>query len=115
MPGVADAVKKRPLSIVILCTLAVIGTVLGAAYVPFLRQARALGGFYMAYLALATIVGLAALWGYFQLKRWGVLLYGTLTLANQLVLLHIHAWAAQSLVMPLIVLCVGLWNWRVMD
>lgn len=111
----AEFVKKRPLSIVVLCTLAVIGTVLGAASLPFLQQVRALGTWYLAYIGVATVVGLGALWGYFQLKRWGVLLYVALTAANQIVLWRFHWWTPQSLMMPLIVIAVGLANWKDMD
>jgi hypothetical protein len=112
---VNDVARRRPLSIVILCTLAVIGTVLGAASVPFMQQVRALGAWYLTYLAFATVVGLGALWGYFQMKRAGVVVYACLTLVNQIMLVRFHWWAMQSLMMPLIVLSVGLWNWKDMD
>lgn len=112
----STADQRRPLSIVILCCLAVIGIVLGAAYVPFMLKARAIGAWYVAYIGGAAVVGLASLWGYWRMKRWGIFLYALLTLVNQVVLYRMnHGFAIQSLLMPMIVISVGLWNWKDMD
>lgn len=112
----STADQRRPLSIVILCCLAVIGTVLGAAYVPFMLKAQAIGTWYLGYIGGAAVIGLASLWGYWRMKRWGIFLYAALTVVNQLVLFRMnHGFAVQSLLMPMIVISVGLWNWKDMD
>lgn len=110
-----DLEKKRPLPILILCALFVLITVLAGASVPFMIQARSLGGWYLAWIAAASVLGLSSLWGYFQMKRWGIALYAFLTLANQIILWRMHWWSADKLIMPGIVLSVGLAYWSDMD
>jgi hypothetical protein len=112
---VPDVDKKRPLAILVLCALAVLITVLIGASVPFMLQARTFSGWLLAWFGVATVIGLSSLWGYFQMRRWGVRLYALLTLANQIILWRMHSWSADKMILPAIVLSIGLAYWRDMD
>ncbi len=101
-----SAAPKRPLSITIICVIGLIGTLV-LAYIAFSEGLYHLPDWYPPYLAVAVAGGLAALFGMFQMRRWGFYLYAALFVFNQVVLLSTGLWAMQGVIGPLIVLFVG--------
>lgn len=110
--------SNRPLAITIICVLGFIGVGLG---IPLLLTllgtgaAAGLPGWYLPYLGLTILIGLAALIGLWKMKKWGAYLYAGMFLVNQVILLASGLWSVGALVIPLIVTLIALSQLSKMD
>jgi len=96
---------KRPAAITAICVLGA----LGVAGIAYLFSTGRLEGpdWYMPYLVATAVVGLIAMFGMFQMRRWGVYLYAGMFAVNQVVLFSTGLWTAASIIAPVIVIGVA--------
>jgi hypothetical protein len=102
---------SRPIAITVICVIGFIGVALG---VPALLAVVATGaattfpGWYLPYLGLTMLVGLASLIGLWQMKKWGAYLYAGMFVINQIILFATGLWTPGALIIPLIVTLIAL-------
>ena len=99
----------RPTSITVVCILGFLGA---AVTVPllFAPTTRALAAWYPPYLGATAVVGFACMIGLWKMKRWAVMVYVAMTLANQVILLATGLWNPLALIVPAIVAAIGIMN-----
>ncbi|HYH87125.1 MAG TPA: hypothetical protein VEX60_16855 [Pyrinomonadaceae bacterium] len=109
---------SRPIAITVICVIGFIGVALG---IPALLAVVATGaqtglpGWYMPYLGLTMLVGLASLIGMWMMKKWGALLYAVMFVVNQIILFATGLWTPGALIIPLIVTVIALSQLPKMD
>jgi hypothetical protein len=74
-----------------------------------------LPSWYMPYLVLTMLVGLASLIGMWKMKKWGALLYAVMFAVNQCILFATGLWTPGALIIPLIVTVIALSQLPKMD
>lgn len=110
-----DAPKKPTLSIVILLGLELISLVLAVPQYLLAPAVRSAPTSFKVWIGANLFIVLLCMWGYFRMKRAGVIGYALLTLVNQYMYFRQHTWSLMLLAMPGIVIAVGVLNWREMD
>ncbi len=97
---------QRPTIITVICVLGFLGAAMSVlAFLSPIMQA--LGSFYMGWMFVSVLVGLACMIGMWKMKKWSVLLYTTMLAANQVFMLAKGVWSPMSLLIPLVVVGIG--------
>jgi len=102
---------KRPAVITVICVLGFVGalfTIPTYMAVALLPLGQEFGSWYLLYLGLSTIIGLACMIGLWRMKRWAGYTYTAFAAINQVVLLAVGAWTVVALVVPAVVVFVAL-------
>ena len=100
-------VNKRPKIITILCALYIFN-VLGAIFAPFNDKAWEIGFWYPPYLCFSAVITLTCIYGFWEMKKWSLMLFLTFIVINQLVIKTMGLWTPASLIIPSIVLLIVL-------
>src|SRR5215475_9370731 len=99
-------VRARPVPITIICVLSAIGLLVAIPLI-FSDVARAIGGWYPPFLAIATIIGAICTVGFWLMKKWSVYLYTAMFVVNQAVMILMGVWTIQGLLLPAIVVVIA--------
>ena len=87
----ASGAARRPAAITVICILGLIGAV-GAVWILGSGIARQVGSWYPPYLSVSAVIGGVSLFGFWRMRRWGVVIYTAFALINQVVLLVAGRW-----------------------
>ncbi len=107
-------VHKRPLIITIICTIWVIAAVLSFPG-SFSVAAKSIGSWYPPYSVFSLIVGFVGVIGLWMMKKWGLILYTTISLISQFVLIFGGLWNIFTLLVPSIVIIIGFLKFKEME
>lgn len=112
--------NTRPTAITVICILGFIGSALSVLGIMAVSAAMALApgkipSFLLPWMIVSTIVGLISLIGYWMMKKWGVLLYTSFFVINQIILVATHNFGIFGLIIPLIVVGIGFANFNNME
>jgi hypothetical protein len=111
--NIKSEARKRPNIITIICALYIFN-VLGAIFAPFNDKAWAIGFWYPPYLCFSAVIILICIYGFWEMKKWSLILYLTFVVVNQLVIQVMDLWTPASLIIPSIVVLVVLPYYRKM-
>ncbi|MCK5508620.1 MAG: hypothetical protein KAI50_08885 [Desulfobacterales bacterium] len=104
---------QRPNIITIMCTLYIFGlffTILA----PFSEAAWSIGLWYPPYLAFSAVISLICVYGFWEMKKWSIMLYLIFIAVNQIVMQSMGLWTATTIIIPCIILLVVLSQYRKM-
>jgi hypothetical protein len=89
----------KPLVITAICIIGIINAIqmINLVLSPMSRQA---GAIYPLYFSLSVILSLTCIGGLWLLKRWAALVYATLLICNQIVLLVMGYWSLPAVIIP---------------
>ena len=98
----AGVAPVRPLAITIICVIGFLGALLSLplALSPI---ARGIGAWYSPYLLLSAAIGLACMFGFWNMRKLAVFVYAGLTIVNQIVLLSSGNWNILALIVPAVI------------
>jgi hypothetical protein len=97
---------NRPILISAVCLIGFIGAIIIFPTV-FTIDSSQRGSWFVLYFALTILVGATSLVGLWQMKKWGLYLYASMALINQIVLTLEGRWDTANVVMPSIVILIG--------
>jgi hypothetical protein len=104
---------QRPHVITIICALYIFH-VLGIILAPFNDKAWGIGFWYPPYLCFSGVITLICIYGFWEMKKWSIMLYLTFVAVNQLVIQTMGLWTPASLIIPSVVVLVVLSQYRKM-
>lgn len=104
---------QRPNIITIMCALYIFG-LLFTIIAPFSEVAWSVGFWYPPYLAFSAVISLICIYGFWEMKKWSIMLYLTFVVVNQIVIQTMGLWIPASLIIPSIVVLVVLPQYRKM-
>jgi hypothetical protein len=103
--------NQRPTAITVICVLGFIGAGLTLLGLPLiLKSASMFPGWYLPYLLVSAVVGLACMIGMWRMKKIAAMGYVGMTGLNQVILLVGGLWTPMALVIPAIVCGVAIAN-----
>ena len=103
--------KQRPNIITIMCALYIFH-VIGIIFAPFSDKAWSIGFWWPPYLGFSAVIILICIYGFWEMKKWSIMLYLTFVAVNQIVMHSIGRSA--TLIIPGIILLVVLSQYRKM-
>lgn len=109
-----QAKTKRPIAITIVCIVGFLGLLV---LVPFFFSdaAKQVATWYLIYLGISSIIGLSCFVGIWKMKKWGVLGYSAMFLINQVIMILVGLWTLLGLVIPIVILGVIWFYFRIMQ
>ena len=102
---------QRPNIITIMCALYIFH-VIGIIFAPFSDKAWSIGFWWPPYLGFSAVIILICIYGFWEMKKWSIMLYLTFVAVNQIVMHTIGRSA--TLIIPGIILLVVLSQYRKM-
>jgi hypothetical protein len=90
---------KRPKIITAICIIGFIG-LFGGVPLIFSDAAKSISSWYQPFLALSTIIGLVNMVGLWMMKKWAAVLYISMTVINQIIMIAGGIWTPMTLVIP---------------
>ncbi|RLC26897.1 MAG: hypothetical protein DRH21_00750 [Deltaproteobacteria bacterium] len=105
---------QRPNIITIMCALYIFGS-LFTIIAPFSEAAWSIGFWYPPYLAFSAVISLICIYGFWEMKKWSIMLYLIFIAVNQLVIQTMGLWTPASLIIPSVVVIVVLSEYRKMS
>jgi len=91
--------KLRPHIITIMCVLYIFG-LLFTMIAPFSEAAWSIGFWYPPYLAFSAVISLICIYGFWEMKKWSIMLYLTFIAVNQLVMQTMDLWTPSTIIIP---------------
>ena len=104
---------QRPNIITIMCALYIFH-VIGIIFAPFSDKAWSIGFWWPPYLGFSAIIILICIYGFWEMKKWSIMLYLTFVAVNQIVMHTMGLWRTHTLIIPGIILLVVLSQYRKM-
>jgi hypothetical protein len=104
---------QRPNIITIMCALYIFG-LLFTIIAPFSEAAWSIGFWYPPYLAFSAVISLICIYGFWEMKKWSIMLYLTFVAVNQIVMQAMGLWMSTTIIIPGIILLVVLSQYRKM-
>ncbi|MEM7705660.1 MAG: hypothetical protein AAF358_08920 [Pseudomonadota bacterium] len=104
---VTEEKPKRPLSISIVCVLALLGAVFSFPAV-FSEFSRSVGSWFPPYLVISSLIGAACFVGLWFMKKWAVYTYIGYIAFSNIALFLLEFWVPFAEIIPCIVIIVAL-------
>ena len=104
---------QRPHVITIICALYIFN-VLGIIFAPFSDKAWSIGFWYPPYLCFSGVIILICIYGFWEMKKWSIILYLPFVAVNQIVMQAMGLWTPATIIIPGIILLVVLSQYRKM-
>jgi hypothetical protein len=104
---------QRPNIITIMCALYIFN-VLGIIFAPFNDKTWSIGFWYPPYLCFSGVIILICIYGFWEMKKWSIILYLSFVAVNQIVMHTMGLWTTATLIIPGIILLVVLSQYRKM-
>ena len=98
---------QRPNIITIMCALYIFG-LLCTIIAPFSEAAWAIGFWYPPYLAFSAVISLICIYGFWEMKKWSLMLYLTFVIVNQIVMHAMGLWTPASIIIHSVVVLIVL-------
>ena len=105
--------RQRPNIITILCALYIFG-ILCTIIAPLSEAAWSIGFWYPPYLGFSAVISLICIYGFWEMKKWSIMLYLTFVAVNQVVMHTMELWRTHTFVIPGIILLIVLSQYRKM-
>jgi hypothetical protein len=104
--GDATAAQRRPIAITIICVIGFLG-IIPTVLLLFSETARNIAPWYVPFLGVSAVVGLASFVGLWMMRRWALYLYTGFAVLVQGVLLATGLWQPLAAILPGIIIAVG--------
>jgi hypothetical protein len=90
---------EKPLVIIAICIIGIINAIqmINLVLSPMSKQ---VGAIYPLYFTLSVSLSLFCIGGLWLLKRWAALVFGTVLIYNQIVLLVVGYWTLSAAIIP---------------
>ncbi len=105
---------KRPIIITIMCIIGFIGAAFSIP-LAFSSLAQAIGPWYPPSLLVSSVAGIAAMIGFWLMKKWALYIYIAMVVLNQILLVVTQTWSFASLGVPGIIVLVGVLHFKQMS
>lgn len=98
---------QRPTIITIMCALYIFG-LLCTIIAPLSEAAWAIGFWYPPYLAFSAVISLICIYGFWEMKKWSIMLYLSFVAVNQVVMYTMDLWTSSTIIIPGVVVLIVL-------
>ena len=98
---------QRPNIITIMCTLYSFGLFF-TIFAPFSEAAWSIGFWYPPYLAFSAVISLICVYGFWEMKKWSIMLYLIFIAVNQIVMQSMGLWIPATIIIPGVVIFIVL-------
>ena len=98
--------NKRPVIVTVICIIGFIGALFTIPLL-FSSVASQIGAWYPPYLGISALVGIISFVGFWLMRLWGLYLYTSMFILNQIVLIVMHVWSPIAIILPLVILVIG--------
>ena len=98
---------QRPNIITIMCALYIFGLFF-TIFAPFSEAAWSIGLWYPPYLAFSAVISLICVYGFWEMKKWSIMLYLIFIAVNQIVMQSMGLWIPATLIIPGVVVFIVL-------
>jgi len=99
--------RQRPNIITIMCALYIFG-LLCTIIAPLSEAAWSIGFWYPPYLAFSAVISLICIYGFWEMKKWSIMLYLTFVAVNQIVMQAMGLWTPATIIIPGVVVLIVL-------